>query len=105
MSQSSRLRSKTEIAITSMSVSRHDGATVIVGTEAGVVFQASFGTAAEFEPDRLDAAGIGVDDGKWFDPIKSTFSGHTGRVLDVKVRPQLGQNEPDRAASWFRFLS
>lgn len=83
--QNSRLRSKTDIAITSMSVSRHDGSTAVVGTEAGVIFQTSLNTIAEFEPDRLDSAGITADDGKWFDPVKSSFSGHTGRVLDVKV--------------------
>jgi hypothetical protein len=42
-------------------------------------------TTLELEPDRLDAAGITVDDGKWFDPVKATFAGHTGRVLDVRV--------------------
>ena len=39
----------------------------------------------EFEPDKLDSAGIVIDDAKWFDPVKSTFAGHTGRVLDIKV--------------------
>jgi hypothetical protein len=80
------MRSKTDIAITSMSVSRHDGATAIVGTEAGVVFQALLNSDVELEPDKLDAAGIVVDEGKWIDPVKSTFAGHTGRVLDIKVK-------------------
>jgi len=35
VTQTSRVRSKTDIAITSMSVSRHDGATVMLGTESG----------------------------------------------------------------------
>ena len=39
----------------------------------------------ELESDKLDLVGIGLDDAKWFDPVKSIFAGHTGRVLDVKV--------------------
>jgi hypothetical protein len=72
-----------------MSVSRHDGSTVILGTEAGLIFQASLNSINEMEPDKLDLAGIAIDDGKWFDPVKSTFAGHTGRVLDIKVTKDL----------------
>jgi hypothetical protein len=72
-----------------MSVSRHDGSTVILGTEAGLIFQASLNSINEMEPDKLDLAGIAIDDGKWFDPVKSTFAGHTGRVLDIKVTKEI----------------
>jgi len=48
-----------------------------------------FRILVEFEPDRLDSAGIVIDDAKWFDPVKSTFAGHTGRVLDIKVKVPL----------------
>ena len=39
----------------------------------------------QLESDKLDLVGIGLDDAKWYDPVKSIFAGHTGRVLDVKV--------------------
>jgi hypothetical protein len=101
-----RIRSSTDIAVTASCVSQHDGVTILLGSESGIIFQGEstplkFGqpgyskkdpilgaldSEVPLDPDKLATAEVSEDDGDWLDPVRATFLKHTGKILDLQVR-------------------
>jgi len=93
-----RMRSTTDVAITASSVSRHDGVTILLGTESGTLFQgnstvylnnyysvsvqcgrftAALDSRVPLDPEKLASAEIADDGEDWLDPVKAMLGKHT----------------------------
>ena len=76
-----RSRSKTEVGVTAISLNSEDSDIIMIGTEAGVIFQGSLSSEAPAAPSEMS------DEIPWRDPVSVVFSGHRGRVVSLKTSP------------------
>ena len=69
--------------MTCIDLNKEDADIVMIGTEAGAVFQGSLAS----ETPAAAAAEDELGEVEWRDPISVVFSSHRGRVVDVRASP------------------
>lgn len=78
-----KVRARTELGITCLDLNTEDENIILLGTEAGAVFQGSLAAILPVQGPDKDS-----DEGPEFlDPVSVSFQPHRGRILEVRCSP------------------
>ncbi|TRY73188.1 hypothetical protein TCAL_01952 [Tigriopus californicus] len=82
-SLNAKIRARTELGITCLDLNKEDENIILLGTEAGAVFQGSLAAILPVQgPDKESDEGP-----EYLDPVSVSFQPHRGRILEVRCSP------------------